>query len=299
MSFTSYLQPIRVTVIGASKSPVNRRQKSLERLNKELSRGNYETALSLVKQLNGKYGCLPSFGSAKLLSKKLQYMTRKTNLLELRSLIDSVYRSIESVYVEEDSVKIVKEEETKTSPEEDWFAVVQHESGHFLVGYLLGVLPRHYEIPKLEDLRQNVSNVTGRVEFVGFEFLKQVGAAEQLMKDDAVGQIHLSDTQGNISSKTLNNFSCVILGGMVTEHILFGYSEGFYSDVIKLNSVLRWRGFTEIEKEAHIKWAVSNTVSLLHYHNEARVSLAEAMAKSKPIGECIEAIEFAISKHQI
>lgn len=51
---------------------------------------------------------------------------------------------------------------------------MQHESGHFLVGYLLGVLPRYYEIPTVEAMRQNVSCVTGRVEFVGFEFLKQV-----------------------------------------------------------------------------------------------------------------------------
>ena len=36
--------------------------------------------------------------------------------------------------------------------------------------------------------------------------------------------------------QTLNNFSCVILGGMVTEHMLFGYSEGFYSDVVKVMS---------------------------------------------------------------
>ncbi|XP_019083182.1 PREDICTED: uncharacterized protein LOC104700992 isoform X2 [Camelina sativa] len=258
MNFTSsyLLQPSRLLVVGA-RSPVDRRRRSLERVNKELSRGNYETALSLVKQLKGKRGCLTAFGSAKLLPKKLD-MSSKTHL---RSLIDSVSRSIESVYVE-DSVRISKEEKTKTSSEEDWFAVVQHESGHFLVGYLLGVLPRHYEVPTLEAVTQNVSSVTGRVEFVGFEFLKQVGAANQLMKDDMDGRMNLSDTQGNISSKTLNNFSCVILGGMVAEHLLFGYSEGFYSDVVKLNDVLGWLGFTETEKESHIRWAVSNTVSL-------------------------------------
>ncbi|XP_010511580.1 PREDICTED: uncharacterized protein LOC104787674 isoform X1 [Camelina sativa] len=291
MSFTSsyLLQPSRLRVVGA-RSPVDRRRRSLERVNKELSRGNYETALSLVKQLKGKHGCLTAFGSAKLLPKKLD-MSSKTHL---RSLIDSVSRSIESVYVE-DSVRISKEEETKTSPEEDWFAVVQHESGHFLVGYLLGVLPRHYQVPTLEAVRQNMSSVTGRVEFVGFEFLKQVGAANQLMKDDMDGRMNLSvsDTQGNISSKTLNNFSCVILGGMVAEHLLFGYSEGFYSDVVKLNDVLRWLGFTETEKESHIKWAVSNTVYILHSYREARVALAEAMAKARPIGSCIEAIESA------
>ncbi|CAE5960344.1 unnamed protein product [Arabidopsis arenosa] len=294
MMNSSYLQASRVMVLGA-KSPVDRRRRSLERVNKELLRGNYETALSLVKQLKSKHGCLSAFGSAKLLPKKLDMSSKS----DLWSLIDSVSRSIESVYVQEDSVRMSKEEETKTSPEEDWVAVVQHESGHFLVGYLLGVLPRYYEIPTLEAVRQNVSCVTGRVEFVGFEFLKQVGAANQLMKDNVHGRMNLSDTQGNISSKTLNNFSCVILGGMVAEHLQFGYSEGFYSDIVKLNNVLQWLGFTETEKEAHIRWAVSNTVSLIHSHKEARDLLAEAMAKAKPISACIEAIESAISRHQI
>ncbi|EOA35520.1 hypothetical protein CARUB_v10020727mg [Capsella rubella] len=295
MNFTSYLQPSRVTVVVGARSPVDRRRRSLERVSKELSRGNYETALSRVKQLKGKHDwCLAAFGSAKLLPKKSD-MSDRTNL---RSLIDSVSRSIESVYVEEDSSK---KEEIYTSPEEDWFNVVQHESGHFLVGYLLGVLPRHYEIPTLEDIKENVLSVTGRVEFVGFEFLKEVGAANRVMKDDMDGRMNLSvsGSQGNISSKTLNNFSCVILGGMVAEHLLFGYSEGYYSDVVKLNDVLQWLGFTETEKETHIKWAASNTVSLLHSHSEARVSLAEAMAKAKPIGDCIEAIESTISRLKV
>lgn len=65
--------------------------------------------------------------------------------------------------------------------------------------------------------------------------------------------------------------------------------------LLQLNSVLQWLGFREMEKEAHMRWAASNTVSLLHSFSEARVSLAEAMANSKPVGACIEAIESAIS----
>uniref|UniRef100_A0A0D2ZU20 Peptidase M41 domain-containing protein n=1 Tax=Brassica oleracea var. oleracea TaxID=109376 RepID=A0A0D2ZU20_BRAOL len=226
MSFASHLQATNLMVVGA-KSPVDRRRKALKRVNKELSRGKYETALSLVKQLKGKHGCLSAFASAKLLPKKSPVLDT------LGGLIDSVSRSFESVSAEANSVRNFQEHKAITSPsEEDWFAVVQHESGHFLVGYLLGVLPRRYEIPNLEAMRDNVASVTGRVEFVGFEFLKQVGAANQFMKDD----VDLSVCQGYISSKTLNNFSCVILGGMVTEHMLFGYSEGFYSDVVKVMS---------------------------------------------------------------
>ncbi|RID79597.1 hypothetical protein BRARA_A02322 [Brassica rapa] len=190
MSFTSHLQATNLMVVGA-KSPVDRRRKALERVNKELSRGKYETALSLVKQLKGKHGCLSAFASAKLLPKKSPVLDT------LGGLIDSVSRSFESVSAEANSVKKFQEHKAITSPsEEDWFAVVQHESGHFLVGYLLGVLPRRYEIPNLEAMRDNV---TGRVEFVGFEFLKQVGAANQFMKDD----VDLSVSQGYISSKNI------------------------------------------------------------------------------------------------
>ena len=34
----------------------------------------------------------------------------------------------------------------------------------------------------------------------------------------------------------LNNFSCVVLGGLVAEHLEFGCIEGLYSDVDKVNS---------------------------------------------------------------
>lgn len=50
---------------------------------------------------------------------------------------------------------------------------VQHEAGHFLVGYLLGVLPREYEVPSIQTLSQN-RFAEGKVSFVGFEFLGEV-----------------------------------------------------------------------------------------------------------------------------
>ena len=119
MSFTSHLQATNLMVVGA-KSPVDRRRKALERVNKELSRGKYETALSLVKQLKGKHGCLSAFASAKLVS-LLSYLLsfilassfnnsllrfffqlpKKSPVLDtLGGLIDSVSRSFESVSAE-------------------------------------------------------------------------------------------------------------------------------------------------------------------------------------------------------
>lgn len=40
---------------------------------------------------------------------------------------------------------------------------------------MLGVLPRRYKVPSLDDLFQD-NFAHGKVEFVGFEFLKEVSA---------------------------------------------------------------------------------------------------------------------------
>ncbi|KAK3031623.1 hypothetical protein RJ639_035629 [Escallonia herrerae] len=41
-------------------------------------------------------------------------------------------------------------------------------------------------------------------------------------------------SQRKISSKTLNRFLCVIVGGLAAEHLVFGYSKGLHSDVEKV-----------------------------------------------------------------
>lgn len=50
---------------------------------------------------------------------------------------------------------------------------MEHEAGHFLVGYLLGVLPKQYKISSIEDVKQD-EVVDASVKFVGFEFLTEV-----------------------------------------------------------------------------------------------------------------------------
>lgn len=56
---------------------------------------------------------------------------------------------------------------------------MQHEAGHFLVGYLLGILPKEYELPRKGNL--NLAQVVGgRVGFVGFEFLREVKCFSQV-----------------------------------------------------------------------------------------------------------------------
>ncbi|THG01319.1 hypothetical protein TEA_002811 [Camellia sinensis var. sinensis] len=181
---------------------------------------------------------------------------------------------------------------------EDHLMCMQHEAGHFLVGYLLGVLPKGYKVSNMEALRQE-KFARGRVEFLGFEFLRDdqfcleckgfLGAGAKVMIDTT--KILQNFSKGKLFDGTLNKFLCVILGGLAAEQLVFGYSEGLHSDVEKLNRVLKWLGFTKSEADSQVKWAAVNTLLILVRHQEARSRVAEAMALGKSVGSCIDIIE--------
>ncbi|ONM32155.1 Stress regulated protein [Zea mays] len=55
--------------------------------------------------------------------------------------------------------------------------VIQHEAGHFLIAYLLGVLPKGYTITSLDTLmNQGSLNVQAGAAFVDYEFLEEVSS---------------------------------------------------------------------------------------------------------------------------
>lgn len=116
-----------------------RRRRALRRFDKELAKGNYKAAHSLLKQLQHKPGGLLGFGSAKLVT----------------------------------GMEDATGSESDNSPYEDHQMCLQHEVGHFLVGYLVGVLPRSYEVPSVEDITQD-KFAQGNVQFLDFEFFKEV-----------------------------------------------------------------------------------------------------------------------------
>lgn len=53
---------------------------------------------------------------------------------------------------------------------------LQHEAGHFLIAYLVGILPKGYTLSSLEALQKEGSlNVQAGTAFVDLEFLEEVG----------------------------------------------------------------------------------------------------------------------------
>ncbi|XP_031130173.1 uncharacterized protein LOC116031943 isoform X2 [Ipomoea triloba] len=238
-----------------------RRRRALRRVDWELEKGNYKAALSLVKQLQGKPGGLRGFAAAQLAS-----------ILAMENSVDT------------DS------SEASSSALEDHQICIQHEAGHFLVGYLVGVLPYRYKVPSVEDLIQD-KFAPGNVEFCGFDFLRKVGASTVSCKKLTKRKQMVEVNTNKVSSKALNRFLCVTLGGLVAEYLEFGYSELLHSDVEKLDKVLKWLYFREDDADLHLRWAALNSLVMLIGYGEARLRLAEAMSLGRSVGCCIDTIE--------
>ncbi|XP_050937244.1 uncharacterized protein LOC103492218 isoform X2 [Cucumis melo] len=274
----------RVPVTGYVVSSAERRR-ALKLVDRALSKRQYKSAVSLVKQLQGKPYGLRGFGAAKqIIKRRLELDESEVNgmdMLSLQPLVDSILDSVQQCLQISFLEEILSAEKPESSmaegrhssrcEEQEHFICAQHEAGHFLVGYLMGVLPKEYQVPSVQALSQN-RFAEGKVSFVGFEFLGEAN-------------------KGTISSKTLNQFSCVTLGGLVAELLVAGNSDGHLADILKLWSVLTWFGLPKSEADLHLRWAATNTAFIMSRHCETRLRLAEAMTLAKPIGLCIDTIE--------
>ncbi|XP_022746218.1 uncharacterized protein LOC111296279 [Durio zibethinus] len=295
MSFTPQLHldfPASVVQPPTISDFTKRRCRALRRIDRELSRRNFKAALSLLRHLRRQPDGLRAFGTAKQVPKKLssldELIINGVDLSYLKPTVDLVTDSIKSCMqcslqeqVSSEGFETDLSDEIKESSysyEDYHFLCIHHEAGHFLIGYLLGILPKGYKIPSMTEFWKG-RFAAGSVDFAGFDSLE-------------------SGVHG-ISNKTLNNFSCVVLGGLVAEQLQFGCIEGLHSDVDKLDKVLRWLGYSGSQVDDQVRWAALNTVSILHRHNETRSRLAEAMALGRSIGQCIDTIEKSVVGKEI
>merc|ERR1712241_800749 len=137
--------------------------------------------------------------------------------------------------------------------------VAMHEAGHFLVAYLMGVLPRAYTLSALDAVvRYKSPNVQAGCVFCDTAFQKEVA-------------------NGSITRKSLDNVVCVALGGVAAEFLLFGQSKGGLSDVQQLEALFQALGFDQRRASAQLRWAVLNVVGLLRKHADVHKALAKAM----------------------
>ena len=124
-----------------------------------------------------------------------------------------------------------------------------HEAAHFLVAYLMGILPKGYTLSSLDAFEKyGALNVQAGCAFDG-EFQREV-------------------RRGKIGSASLGRFSCVALAGIGMEYVAYGYAEGGVSDVRQLDGMLRALAFSQKKSDSEVRWAV---LRRHHHPQEARV----------------------------
>ncbi|KAE8653390.1 uncharacterized protein LOC101213254 isoform X3 [Cucumis sativus] len=204
---------LRVPVTGDVVSSAKRRR-ALKLVDRALSKRQYKSAVSLVKQLQGKPYGLRGFGAAKqIIKKRLELDESEVNrmdILSLQPLVDSILDSVqqclqislleEILSVEKLESSMAEGRHSSRCEEQEHFICAQHEAGHFLVGYLMGVLPKAYQVPSIQALRQN-RFAEGKVSFVGFEFLGEIDSAKILGENADIRSFNNRANKGTISSK--------------------------------------------------------------------------------------------------
>lgn len=151
--------------------------------------------------------------------------------------------------------------------------VAQHEAGHFLVAYLVGILPKAYTLSSFDALvRYQSPSVQAGCIFCDDAFRKEVSA-------------------GKLSGQSLDRFVCVALAGVVVEYMRFGQARGGMTDIQQIDGLLQALGFEQRRASAQVRWSVLNTLRILKRHDNIHLKLSEAMSQGASVGQCISLIE--------
>lgn len=155
--------------------------------------------------------------------------------------------------------------------------VALHEAGHFLIAYLVGVLPKAYTLTSLDAfIRFKRLNLQAGTQFCDKEFTDEIQS-------------------GKLSSSSLDRFTCVALAGVVTEYLRFGQAEGGIGDVLQLDGMFRALGFSQMKADGEVRWAVLNVATILRKYEALQVRIAKAMEEGKSVGSIVKMIDEQVS----
>lgn len=104
--------------------------------------------------------------------------------------------------------------------------VAYHEAGHFLVGYLMGRLPKAYALGSLDALRNGALPAQGGTAF-----------CDAALEDEVA--------RGRVASNTVREVGAIALAGVCAEYVRFGDAEGGKDDIATLDGLYRSLGFSQ------------------------------------------------------
>ncbi len=149
--------------------------------------------------------------------------------------------------------------------------IVDHEAGHFLAAYLLGIPITGYTLTAWDALRQ------GQVGLGGVSFDQQ-----------AVGD-RLNDPQE--MNLLLERLSTTLMAGIAAEKLIYKEAQGGNVDRQQLRQMMTEVGVPAPTHEQRERWALLQAENLLKRYQTTHRELAEAMSQRQSLEECYQVIE--------
>ena len=149
--------------------------------------------------------------------------------------------------------------------------IINHEAGHFLTAYFLGIPITGYTLTAWEVLKQ------GRLGRGGVSFDTESLTA----KPFELEKMRL----------TLERFCTVWMAGIAAEKLVYGNSQGGAEDRQQLKQALVMAGLPEIGFAQKERWAQLQANNLLARHQESYEALVEAMKSRASVEECYAVIQ--------
>lgn len=149
--------------------------------------------------------------------------------------------------------------------------IINHEAGHFLTAYFLGIPIAGYTLTAWEVLRQ------GQLGQGGVDFDTQTLTAEPFDLE----KMRL----------TLDRFCTVWMAGVAAEKIVYGDAQGGAEDRQRLRQALTMAGLPEIGHAQKERWAQLQATNLLTRHQKSYQALVEAMEQRASVEDCYRIIQ--------
>eukprot|EP00803_Ostreobium_quekettii_P000684 evm.model.scf_314EXC.9 EVM.evm.TU.scf_314EXC.9 scf_314EXC:40392-45191(-) len=106
--------------------------------------------------------------------------------------------------------------------------VAWHESGHFLIAYLVGLLPKEYTLSALDLYkRKRQLNVQAGTAFCDGAFQQEVES-------------------GTVQATSVDMVACVAVAGVMAEYQKYGFAEGGVNDIRQLDRLMRSLGVGDL-----------------------------------------------------
>jgi len=149
--------------------------------------------------------------------------------------------------------------------------IINHEAGHFLTAYFLGIPVTGYTLTAWEMIKQG-----------------KLGRGGVAFETDS-----LTNKPFNIQKMrlTLDRFCTVWMAGIAAEKMVYGDSQGGAEDRGQLKQALGMAGLSETDYNQKERWAQLQATNLLTRHQQSYEALVEAMEQRSSVEECYAVIQ--------